>query len=314
MEPGFQADIAAVREAGLNIMMSMKGDGKPVSFIEDCAVDLEDLADYTERLNDVFARHGTKGTWYAHASVGCLHVRPVLSMKDPARCRNDARGRRGMLCPGARIQRIAQRRARRRHRAQRVQRGDVRRAHRARFETVKDAFDPSGLLNPGRVVRPPRMDDRSLFRYGPGYAPVRDFTPKLDWSDHPGPLGGMLGAVEMCNNNGTCRAFDARCDVPVLARHPRRAAPDARARQHAAPRADRPAWRRRDGVGRAGERDGAVRVVQGVPARMPDRRRHGEDEDRSAGGARRAARRQRTRLADRRTAALCADRRAASRR
>ena len=84
IDPAFQADIASVREAGLNIMMSMKGDGKPVSFIEDCAVNLEDLADYTERLNDVFARHGTKGTWYAHASVGCLHVRPVLSMKDPA--------------------------------------------------------------------------------------------------------------------------------------------------------------------------------------------------------------------------------------
>ena len=65
-------------------MMSMKGDGKPVSFIEDCAVDLADLADYTERLNAVFTRHGTKGTWYAHASVGCLHVRPVLNMKDPA--------------------------------------------------------------------------------------------------------------------------------------------------------------------------------------------------------------------------------------
>ena len=84
IDPAFQADIAAVREAGLNIMMSMKGDGKPVSFIEDCAVDLDDLADYTERLNDVFEKHGSKGTWYAHASVGCLHVRPVLNMKDPA--------------------------------------------------------------------------------------------------------------------------------------------------------------------------------------------------------------------------------------
>ena len=80
----FQAAIAEVREAGLNIMMSMKGDGKPVSFIEDCAVGLDDLADYTERLNEVFARHSTKGTWYAHASVGCLHVRPVLNMKDGA--------------------------------------------------------------------------------------------------------------------------------------------------------------------------------------------------------------------------------------
>ncbi len=214
LDSGFQADIAAVREAGLNIMMSMKGDAKPVSFIEDCAVDLPDLADYTERLNDVFARHGTKGTWYAHASVGCLHVRPVLSMKDPhdvATMRTVAeecfalvreykgshsgehgdgivRSEFNAVMFGARI------------------------AHA--FETVKDAFDPAGLLNPGRVVRPPRMDDRSLFRYGPGYAPARDFSPKMDWSDHPGPLGGMLGAVEMCNNNGTCRAFDANVMCP----------------------------------------------------------------------------------------------------
>ena len=70
-----------VRKAGLNIMMSMKGDGKPVSFIEDCAVPLEHLAEYTDRLTQVFAKHGTRGTWYAHASVGCLHVRPILDMR-----------------------------------------------------------------------------------------------------------------------------------------------------------------------------------------------------------------------------------------
>jgi hypothetical protein len=70
-----------VRKAGLNIMMSMKGDGKPVSFIEDCAVPLEHLAEYTERLTQVFDKHGTRGTWYAHASVGTLHVRPVLDMR-----------------------------------------------------------------------------------------------------------------------------------------------------------------------------------------------------------------------------------------
>ena len=112
-------------------MMSMKGDGKPVSFIEDCAVDLDDLADYTERLNDVFARHGTKGTWYAHASVGCLHVRPVLNMKDPADVATMRAVAEECFCARARIQRLAQRRARRRHRPQRVQRGDVRRAHRS---------------------------------------------------------------------------------------------------------------------------------------------------------------------------------------
>jgi FAD/FMN-containing dehydrogenases len=70
-----------VRKAGLNIMMSMKGDGKPVSFIEDCAVPLEHLAEYTSRLTEVFHRHGTEGTWYAHASVGTLHVRPILDMR-----------------------------------------------------------------------------------------------------------------------------------------------------------------------------------------------------------------------------------------
>ncbi len=210
----FQADIAAVREAGLNIMMSMKGDGKPVSFIEDCAVDLEDLADYTERLNAVFERHGTKGTWYAHASVGCLHVRPVLNMKDP----KDVATMRAVAEECFALVREYKGSHSGEH-------GDglVRSEFHATmfgprivraFETVKDAFDPNFMLNPGRIVRPPRMDDRTLFRYGPGYAPVADFTPKLDWSEHPGPLGGMLGAVEMCNNNGTCRAFDAGVMCP----------------------------------------------------------------------------------------------------
>src|SRR5882672_3243661 len=81
IDPGVQRDFWEVRKAGLNIMMSMKGDGKPVSFIEDCAVPLEHLAEYTDQLTRVFEKHGTRGTWYAHASVGCLHVRPVLDMR-----------------------------------------------------------------------------------------------------------------------------------------------------------------------------------------------------------------------------------------
>ncbi|HEX8417868.1 MAG TPA: FAD-binding oxidoreductase, partial [Methylobacterium sp.] len=80
-EPARQRSVWEVREACLNIMMSTKGDAKPVSFIEDCAVPLEHLADYTDAVTDVFARHGTRGTWYAHASVGCLLVRPILDMK-----------------------------------------------------------------------------------------------------------------------------------------------------------------------------------------------------------------------------------------
>ncbi len=213
-DSAFQAGIAEVREAGLNIMMSMKGDGKPVSFIEDCAVGLDDLADYTERLNDVFARHGTKGTWYAHASVGCLHVRPVLNMKDP--------GDVGTMRAVAEECFALVREYKGSHSGEHGD-GIVRsefhesmfgpRIVRA-FEAVKDAFDPMGLLNPGRVVRAPRMDDRSLFRYAPDYAAAPGFSPQLDWSEHPGPLGGMLAAVEMCNNNGTCRKFDAGSMCP----------------------------------------------------------------------------------------------------
>ncbi|RYY52848.1 MAG: FAD-binding oxidoreductase, partial [Comamonadaceae bacterium] len=76
-----QKNLWEVRKAGLNIMMSLKGDGKPVSFIEDCAVPLEHLAEYTDALTQVFRKHETKGTWYAHASVGTLHVRPILDMR-----------------------------------------------------------------------------------------------------------------------------------------------------------------------------------------------------------------------------------------
>jgi FAD/FMN-containing dehydrogenase/Fe-S oxidoreductase len=214
IEPGFQADIAAVREAGLNIMMSMHGDGKPVSFIEDCAVDLDDLPDYTERLNTVFEKHGTKGTWYAHASVGCLHVRPVLNMKDPtdvAKMHTIAEETFALVreYKGSHSGEHGDGLARSEFHTQMFGERIVR-----AFEAVKDAFDPTGMLNPNRIVHPPRMDDRELFRYGPGYGAVSDFIPKLDWSDHPGPLGGMLGAVEMCNNNGTCRAFDSNVMCP----------------------------------------------------------------------------------------------------
>jgi FAD/FMN-containing dehydrogenase/Fe-S oxidoreductase len=213
-DSAFQAEVAAVREAGLNIMMSMKGDGKPVSFIEDTAVDLPDLADYTERLNEVFERHGTKGTWYAHASVGCLHVRPVLNMKqgeDVAKMRAIAEECFALV-----------REYKGSHSGEHGD-GIVRsefhesmfgpRIVRA-FEAVKDAFDPAGLLNPGRVVRAPRMDDRTLFRYPPDYRADNSIKPALDWSTWPGAQGGFLGAVEMCNNNGTCRKFDADVMCP----------------------------------------------------------------------------------------------------
>src|SRR3546814_3219659 len=72
VDPAFQRDVWEVRKSGLNIMMSMKGDGKPISFIEDCAVALEDLADYTDRLTRIFEKHGTKGTWRSEEHTSAL--------------------------------------------------------------------------------------------------------------------------------------------------------------------------------------------------------------------------------------------------
>jgi FAD/FMN-containing dehydrogenase/Fe-S oxidoreductase len=202
-DPKLQGAVWEVRKAGLNIMMSMKGDGKPVSFIEDCAVGLDDLAEYTDRLNHIFAKHGTSGTWYAHASVGCLHVRPILNMKTDT----DVRKMRAIAEEAFAMVREYKGSHSGEH-GDGIVRSEF---HETMFgakivrllEEIKDSFDPRGLLNPGRIVRPPRMDDRSLFRYRPDYTPQK-FQTALDWSD----WGGLAGAVEMCNNNGACRKSD----------------------------------------------------------------------------------------------------------
>jgi FAD/FMN-containing dehydrogenase/Fe-S oxidoreductase len=208
-DPAFQAAIWDVRKAGLNIMMSMKGDGKPVSFIEDCAVRLEDLAEYTDRLTRVFHKYGTTGTWYAHASVGCLHVRPILNMKTE----EGARNMRAIAEEAFAMVREYEGSHSGEH-GDGLSRSEF---HEAMFgprivralEEVKDSFDPTRTMNPGKIVRPPRMDDRSLFRFKPGYRTVPLQT-AFDWSD----TGGLAGAVEMCNNNGACRKFDSGVMCP----------------------------------------------------------------------------------------------------
>jgi Fe-S oxidoreductase len=211
-----QKDIWEVRKAGLNIMMSMKGDGKPVSFIEDCAVPLEHLAEYTDRLTRVFEKHGTRGTWYAHASVGTLHVRPVLNMKADGAKKMRAiaeeacamvRAFKGAAYSGEHGDGLV--------RSEWIEPIIGRRLAHA-LEEIKSLFDPRGLMNPGKIVRPSKMDDASLFRYKPGYAPTRLDT-ALDWSEWsvPGAASqGFAAAVEMCNNNGHCRKFDAGAMCP----------------------------------------------------------------------------------------------------
>ena len=203
-DPRLQSAIADLRASGLNIMMSMKEAGKPVSFVEDCAVPLEHLADYTDRLTAIFEKHGTRGTWYAHASEGCLHVRPVLNVK----LEKDVETMRAIA-----EETLAMVREYKGSHSGEHGDGIVRSEFHeqmfgsrivAAFEEVKTAFDPAGLLNPGKIVHPPKMDDRSLMRYPPGYA-ADEFTTAFDWSSWTGASGGFQGAVEMCNNNGACR-------------------------------------------------------------------------------------------------------------
>src|SRR6202140_4044710 len=213
IEPALQTGTAEFRPAGPNVMMSMKQEGKPVSFVEDCAVPLPHLADYTERLNGSFAKHGTSGTMYAHASEGCLHVRPVLNLK----LEKDVKAMRAIA-----EETFAMVREYKGSPAGEHGDGIVRSEfHEAMcgpriigdFREVKHRFDPGNVLNPGKIVDPPRMDDRSLFRYPPDYR-VGELKTALDWSAYPGAGGGFQGAVEMCNNNGACRKLEGGVMCP----------------------------------------------------------------------------------------------------
>ena len=215
-DAALQRAVWEVRKAGLNIMMSMKGDGKPVSFIEDCAVPLESLAEYTDLLTQVFHKHGTEGTWYAHASVGTLHVRPILNMKA-----DGAKKMRAIAEEACALVRKYKGAAYSGEHGDGLVRSEwiepilgARLA--AALAEIKDLFDPRGLMNPGKIVRPPRQDDRSLFRFKPGYA-AKKMDTALDWTEWsvPGAAStGFAAAVEMCNNNGHCRKFDAGTMCP----------------------------------------------------------------------------------------------------
>ncbi|RYX92633.1 MAG: FAD-binding oxidoreductase [Comamonadaceae bacterium] len=224
-----QKNLWEVRKAGLNIMMSLKGDGKPVSFIEDCAVPLEHLAEYTDGLTQVFRKYGSKGTWYAHASVGTLHVRPILDMR-----RDGAPKMRAIAEEASALVRKYKGAYSGEHgdglcRGEWIEWQFGPRISDA-FREIKQFMDPANLLCPKRIIDPPKMDDTRLMRFPPGYS-VIPIQPALDWqawnvqndpvtekTTAPGtggdPAQGFAKAVEMCNNNGHCRKFDAGTMCP----------------------------------------------------------------------------------------------------
>ena len=193
-----QERIWHLRESALGLSMAMKGDAKSLSFVEDTAVAPEKLRAYIERFLDIVRDHGTTAGVYAHASVGCLHVRPVVNLKtDEGVQRFEAiandiadlvlefggalSGEHGDgLVRGPFIARMF---------------GPV--LYEA-FRTIKHTFDPAGIFNPGKIVDSPPLTDN--LRYGAGYR-TPDPPSFFDHTEH----GGLGRAVEMCSGLGVCR-------------------------------------------------------------------------------------------------------------
>jgi len=235
-----QARIWSLREAALGLSMAMKDDAKALSFVEDTAVAPGRLRDYIERFLGIVARHGTTAGVYAHASVGCLHVRPVVNLKTEAGVRQfeaiasdiaDLVLEFGGALSGEHGDGLI------RSPFMEKMFGPV--LYRA-FQGVKRTFDPDGIFNPGKIVGAPPLT--SNLRYGPTYQTRRPNT-YFDYSEY----GGLSGAVEMCSGLGACRKKldGTMCPSYMATRE------DTRARQRASPGhggqagRDRPRRRRR---------------------------------------------------------------------
>ena len=204
-----QKEVFEIRKAGLNILMSMKGDKKPVAFIEDCAVSLDHLADYTARLKEIFKKYNTSGMFYAHASVGTLHIRPVLNMKSD----EDIKNMRSISEETFEMVKDYKGSHSGEH-GDGIVRSEFHEMMFGKeitnaFEEIKDTFDSKNLLNPGKIVRPLKSNDRSLMRYKSGYQ-TQNINTHYDWSN----WGQFSDAVEMCNNNGACRKLDSGVMCP----------------------------------------------------------------------------------------------------
>ena len=197
-EPVQQARVWNLRESALGLSMTMKQDAKSLSFVEDTAVAPEKLRDFIERFMKLIRRHGTTAGVYAHASVGCLHVRPVVNMKTAegvakfeaiANDVSDLVLEFGGALSGEHGDGLV------RSPFMRKMFGPV--LYEA-FRTVKRTFDPHGIFNPGKIVDSPALTEN--LRFGAGYVSPNPKT-HFDFSEY----GGMGGAVEMCSGLGACR-------------------------------------------------------------------------------------------------------------
>ena len=193
-----QMRVWGVRKMGLGILLSRPGEPKPVPFVEDMSVPVERLGEFVREIEGILKSHGTQGDFYGHASAGCLHIRPLLNLKR-------RQGVEEMLA-------IAEEAA---HLCIKLggaitgEHGDGLARSQwilpaygpeiiTAFRELKQAADPQGILNPGKLLDAPPMTEN--LRYGPDYAaPV--WVSNLDFSRQ----AGLDGAIEMCNGAGVCR-------------------------------------------------------------------------------------------------------------
>ena len=196
--PEEQERVWAVRKAGLGLMMSLPGDAKPLPFVEDTAVSPDVLPQFVKRFDEIVREHGTTAGYYGHASVGCLHIRPLINLK-----RQDGVDR--MVSIADQISDLVLEFGG----SMSGEHGDglVRgvwsekmfgsRLYEA-FREVKRTFDPKGLMNPGKIVDSPPMTEN--LRIGPAYS-TKEMSTGFAFAD----TGGFASAVEMCNGQGACR-------------------------------------------------------------------------------------------------------------
>jgi FAD/FMN-containing dehydrogenase/Fe-S oxidoreductase len=197
-DPAEQQSIWKLRKAGLGLLLGMKGDKKPIAFVEDTAVAPEHLAEFVPRFREIFAKHDAVGAYYGHCSVGCLHIRPVIDLKTPRgleQVRAIADEITGLVLEfGGTISSE--------HGDGRARSPFLERMYGPRlmgaFRELKRAFDPENRMNPGNIVDSPGILEN--LRYGVGYT-TWEPTTLLDFSGQ----GGFAAAVELCNGVGVCR-------------------------------------------------------------------------------------------------------------
>lgn len=207
MDPKQQADVWSVRKAGLGLLYSIKGDFKPIPVIEDVSVPVEHLAEYVGEIERLVESHGTSAAYYAHASAGCLHIRPLINLKDAdgialmselAYTAAEMARRFGGVMSGEHGDGL-----------QRSELNEIifgKELYQAMRE-LKGIFDPRGLMNPGKKVDAPPMVES--LRFGTAYNPAEPKT-HLDFSRE----GGFMRAIEQCNGAAVCRKLKAGTMCP----------------------------------------------------------------------------------------------------